>query len=248
MKRQNHPSKPILQLEDAFVVRRQNNIGFELHIPELQLRSGHCVGLVGTSGCGKSTLLDLLALLLRPTRCTTFALHGSSSHDLRSLWENNDDRALAALRRDCLGYVMQTGGLLPFLSVAANITLPARLRGIRPARRDLMQQAEALGIAAVLDKKPQHLSGGQRQRVAILRALINDPLLVLADEPTAAVDAPRARRIAADFRQLALQRGTAMIVASHDLKLIDALADTLYGFKVAGVSARLTRSRCLRIR
>ena len=226
--------------------RRHAGVAFRLEVPELFVRRGEVVALTGESGCGKSTLLDLLALVLRPTEVEVLELFDhleQRSVDVAALWSEHDENALAGVRRTLLGYVLQSGGLLPFLDVRQNIALPQRLSG-RPGR-DLQQLAERMGVSELLGKKPQYLSGGQRQRVAILRAIAHSPGLILADEPTAAVDSRRAQAIVRDFRDLARDQGCAVIIVSHDRRLIDPVADRFYGYRLISESESLTRSLCI---
>ncbi|MFQ5913549.1 MAG: ABC transporter ATP-binding protein [Nitrospinota bacterium] len=238
----------VLELRDVSKYREQGGIGFELEVPHLILPPGSFVSLVGESGCGKSTLLDLLALVIRPNRCGTFRVcvgREPETIDVKALWDTEDESGLASLRRNYLGYVLQAGGLFPFLTVAQNIVLPAQIRGLADYEKRIKGMAERMGVSTLLRKKPQYLSGGQRQRVAVLRALANDPLIVLADEPAAAVDRQRALSIVRDFRALATEEGSTIVMATHDHELIKGLADTTYTFRVEAVSKTLTRSVCL---
>jgi putative ABC transport system ATP-binding protein len=238
---------PLLLISDTLKRREQAGVAFELEIPEFVLHTGQFVAITGDSGCGKSTLLDLLALVSRPSRCGRFVYHDAHGQsDIRALWENGDEAGLAALRRSHLGYVLQTGGLLPFLSVRQNIRLPAQLNG-RHDEAELRRLAERLGIAGVLDKKPQYLSGGQRQRAAILRAIYHRPRIVLADEPTAAVDKQRAHGIVRDFGILAKEHATTVVMVTHDRELVRPFADLTYSFTVNEVAENLTRSVCARL-
>lgn len=238
----------VFELRNVSKIRTQGGVTFELAVPSLTVRARSLVGLVGPSGCGKSTLLDLLALVLRPTNCETFFIRPSGASrliNLRDLWIGSNTDTLAHLRKHHLGYVLQTGGLFPFLTVAENILLPVEIRGQEGPREKMLRMAERIGIASILDKKPQYLSGGQRQRVAVLRALIHDPLIVLADEPTAAVDRERAESIIQTFQTLAEEEGSSIIMATHDERLIASVADTLYTFRVTQESKELTRSLCV---
>lgn len=239
------PERCTIRVRDLVKVREQGGTVFQLEVPRLELAAGELVALVGESGCGKSTMLDLLGLILRPTRAAVFDLRDPRSGrclDVLSLWATHDEDRLAQVRREWLGYVPQSGGLLPFLSVAANIALPSRLKtGDAGMSREI---AGRMGIAGLLEKKPRYLSGGQRQRVAIARAMAHAPVVILADEPTAAVDRARARAIIADFRALARTQGCAILMVSHDLQLVDAFADRLYGYDVESLSPALTRSTC----
>jgi putative ABC transport system ATP-binding protein len=193
----------VIQIRGLTKTRVQGGAAFELSVPELDVAPGELVALVGESGCGKSTLLDLLALVLRPDAADTFLLQGPGGRpiDIKALWQGGDEEGLARVRRELLGYVLQSGGLLPFLSVAGNIGLPRRLKDGRAG--DLTPLAGRMGMASLLRHKPRFLSGGQRQRAAILRALAHRPAIILADEPTAAVDSTRAHAIVGDFRGLA---------------------------------------------
>lgn len=239
----------VLVIENLVRRREQAGVIFELRVPMLHLDRGSFVAVVGESGCGKSTLLDHLALVAEPTSCERFELRidgdgGEKRTDVRGLWARNHEPGLAALRRDRLGYVLQTGGLLPFLTVERNIMLPARIKGLADYRDRVRRLAERIGIDRVLSKKPQYLSGGQRQRAAILRALIHQPDIVLADEPTAAVDKERAQAIVEDFRELAREEGTTIVMVTHDRNLVEGLADCTYGFRVRSIDETMTRSTC----
>jgi putative ABC transport system ATP-binding protein len=236
---------PLVELRQVSKYLEQGGVAFELEIPALTIPRGAFIVLVGASGCGKSTLLDLLGLVLRPTHCEVFRLYFGQAHqvtDVKALWENEDESGLASLRRNYLGYVLQTGGLFPFLTVAQNVVLPARITGVTGNDSKILTMAERMGVGTLLSKKPQYLSAGQRQRVAVLRALANDPLIVLADEPTAAVDRQRAQSIVGDLRKLATEKGATILMATHDRNLIAGLADKTYTFRVRQVSGTLTRS------
>lgn len=240
-------SLPILQLTKALKHREQGGAVFELHIAEFKLQQGQFVAIVGDSGCGKSTLLDMLALVSRPTECEAFTYYHDgdtrSSADLKALWNNNDELELAALRRSHLGYVLQTGGLLPFLTVFQNIQLPSKLNA-QHNDAEIFALAKRIGVERVLEKKPQYLSGGQRQRVAILRALHHRPKIILADEPTAAVDKKRAYEIVKDFKALAQEHKTTIVMVTHDRELVEPFADASYTFEVKPLSDSLTHSHC----
>jgi len=238
----------ILWLVNLCKVREQGDVRFELRIPAFDLQAGQFVAVVGDSGCGKSTLLDMLALVSKPNHCDEFqfARDGDAQHgiDVWQLWNSGVESRLAAIRRRDLGYVLQTGGLMPFLSVEENIRLPMRILGSSIDKADIESLAKRIDIQAVLSKKPQYLSGGQRQRAAILRALVHKPRLILADEPTAAVDKKRAHAIVQDFKSLASDRGTTIVMVTHDHDLVRDLADATYTFDVTQVSATETHSTC----
>lgn len=196
-------------------VRRTLSSGaarFVLEVPSLVLGAGRGLALTGPSGAGKSTTLDLAALALAPDCAVRLLVQGI---DAAALWACGAHDALAALRARAIGYVLQTGSLLPFLTVAENIVLPQRLAGRRDPRR-IAHLAERLGIAAELAKRPAALSVGQRQRAAIARALAHRPALVIADEPTAALHPELARSVFALLVSVCAEDGAALLVATHD--------------------------------
>jgi len=235
-------------LEGLTKTRTQSESVFELRVSRFSVRPGQVVAVTGESGCGKSTLLDILALVMAPTRVDRFELQNNGlQHDLARLWNNGDEGTLSALRRDTFGYVLQTGGLLPFLSVRRNITLPGRIKGAPVSRNRLDTLAARLGLAGYLDRMPSSLSIGQRQRAAILRALAHTPRVVLADEPTAAVDRARARTIMDDMHALARDEGTAIVVVTHDTDLVATGVDATYTFDTSRIDHRTTRSICRRV-
>lgn len=196
---------------------------FVVEASALALRPGSRVALVGPSGSGKSTVLDMLALALAPDAADLFHVADAEgvSTDVGNLWRDGASDSLAALRRVRMGYVLQTGGLLPFLSVRDNIALPLRLNG-REDSGEAEALAERLGLADRLNLKPAALSVGERQRAAIARALVHGPAIVIADEPTASVDQANAERIFGLFAELVTQAGVAAVVATHDRALAEA--------------------------
>jgi len=245
------PGTAMIRLEGASKLRVQGDSAFELLVPAFAVAPGELVAVVGPSGCGKSTLLDMLALVMEPTTMARFEFdvggQGEGTLDLRALWERADEAALAALRRDHLGYVLQTGGLLSFLSVYDNIALPGRIQGRADDAERLARLAARLGLRDCLGRMPSALSIGQRQRAAILRALAHRPRLVLADEPTAAVDKARARSIIDDMEALARDEAVAVVVVTHDLDLLAGRADRSYTFELTRVSEQRTRALCRRV-
>lgn len=202
--------------------------GFELHVPELDIRAGEVLILRGASGCGKSTLLDLLALALRPDEAADFRFqpHPATPVDVRQCWAKGQQDRLAGLRRRHIGYILQTGGLLPFLSVRDNIALTARLLGLDPTDA-IASLAERLDIASLLDRYPSRLSLGERQRVAIARAMAHQPYVILADEPTASLDPLNAQIIRDLLLELVQVSGAAAVIATHDWEV-----ETLTGVRV----------------
>ena len=207
--------------------RSAGDATFELRVDKLAIRAGDKIALTGRSGSGKSTLLDILALVLCPDRCAKFVFHGARDDrkDVDAVWRRRDEAALAHLRRRHIGYVLQTGGLFPFLTVADNIGLPRRLLGLSD-QQCVRRLADQLGLTAHLAKRPGELSVGERQRVAVARALAHDPQVVIADEPTASLDPPTADAVMNLFMQQVQERGIAAIVASHEWQRVEALGLT----------------------
>jgi putative ABC transport system ATP-binding protein len=177
---------------------------------DLSVQRGEFVGVMGRSGSGKSTLLHLLGCLDRPTAGSVM-LDGVDVGRL-------PDRSLPALRLRKLGFVFQAHNLVRSLSALENVALP--LRYLRPRPPNAMEKAraalEAVGLGDRLHHLPAQLSGGQQQRVAIARALVLEPALVLADEPTGALDSHTARELLALLRRLSAERGQTFVVVTHD--------------------------------
>jgi len=241
----------VIRLRDMEKRREKAGSKFRLSVPEFSVGAGDFVAVVGESGCGKSTLMDMLALVLRPSAASTFELRdaGGAMQDVTGLWAAQDQRRLATLRKELLGYVLQAGGLFPYLSVAENALLPRRLKGLGASREALRELAYGIGLAAgepasgkgpgrldgldfsLLEKKPRHLSGGQRQRAAILRSLLSEPTVVLADEPTAAVDGLTAESIMTQFRRIARDSGVSIVMVTHDRALARGHVDRAYVFE-----------------
>ncbi len=233
---------PVYTLKGVNRRREKGGVVFELSIPALTIGQGEFVAVVGPSGCGKSTLLDLLGLALTPGTVETF--HLSITGGSPRLWDipKLTEKEKARLRQNHLGYVLQNGGLLPFLTVRENIELPGKLAGTSNYRQRCETLAHSLGIAGQLSKKPKDLSGGQRQRAAIARGLIHTPDILLADEPTAAVDRPNAVEIRDQFSTLVRENQVAVLMVTHDQELVLPVVDRLLSFELEKKSKTHTRS------
>ena len=194
--------------------------GYVLEIRHLDLQCGAMVAITGPSGCGKSTMLDILGLELRPDRAEQFQFlpSGDRQYELSSLWQAECMDTMADLRLQYMGYILQTGGLLPFLSVQDNMTLTARMAGmsLEEAFDTARPLAERLGISHLYKAMPSSLSVGERQRVAIVRALCPHPRLILADEPTAALDPMHADRVMEIFLQAVADQHGTLVLVTHD--------------------------------
>ena len=202
----------MIRLDGVRKTRGQDAQRYSLQVDRLHLAVGERVALVGPSGCGKSTLLDLLALVLAPDAAQGFVLGGE---DLAGLWRGRQLDRLASWRSRHLGYVPQAGGLLGFLDVRGNIRLPRQLLGLGDDG-SVERLAEALDVHDQLGKKPAALSLGQRQRVSCARAPAHAPTLLLADEPTAALDPVNAERVMQLLLREAEARQVTCVVATHD--------------------------------
>jgi putative ABC transport system ATP-binding protein len=175
----------------------------------LRIAPGAFVAVMGPSGSGKSTLLHLLGLLDEPDEGTV-RLAGTDTRGM-------DDDALTALRRERIGFVFQTFELIPNLSARENALLPAEVAGRRAAgEARLVELADRLGVADRLEHRPAQLSGGQRQRVALARALVNDPVVVLADEPTGNLDSVAGQEVLDLLRAGVDEQGWTVVMVTHD--------------------------------
>jgi putative ABC transport system ATP-binding protein len=183
---------------------------------DMHVEPGEVVGLIGPSGSGKSTLLKCLGAVIEPTA-------GRMQLGEEVIYEDGwNIKDLRELRRDKIGFVFQAPYLIPFLDVTDNVALLPMLAG-RPnneSRQMALELLKALDVAHRARAMPSHLSGGEQQRVAIARALVNRPPVILADEPTAPLDSERALAVIRILNQMARQYETAIIVVTHDEKII----------------------------
>jgi putative ABC transport system ATP-binding protein len=176
----------------------------------MQVESGEFLAIMGPSGCGKSTLLYLLGGLDRPTEGQVW-IDGESLADL-------SDNALTKLRRRNIGFIFQFYNLIPVLTATENAALPATLDGVphSKAKDKAVAWLQKVGLGDRLESRPDQLSGGQQQRVAVARALVAEPKLILADEPTGNLDTHASTEIASLLRQIANEWGRAVVMVTHD--------------------------------
>jgi putative ABC transport system ATP-binding protein len=189
----------------------------------VEVNRGEIVALVGPSGAGKSTLLTLLGLI-RPPNTGRIAIDGTLVFDNHQAKVN-----VRSFRRQKFGFVFQKANLIPFLTAAENVRLAMEINDqpARASRQRAMELLEYLGVAERAEYLPSKLSGGEQQRVAVARALANRPSLILADEPTAALDSIRGRQVMELFRKVAHEQNAGVIVVTHDHRALDIFDRTL---------------------
>ena len=176
---------------------------------------GQFIAVVGRSGSGKTTLLNILAGLDKPTSGRVLF----QDRDVAEMSEHD----LTELRRHQIGFVFQSFGLLPLLSALENVELPLRIAGVRTREREerTRDALEIVGLWNRANHRPYELSGGEQQRVAIARAIVNEPPLILADEPTGELDSNNARSIFGLFKEMVQNRGISVVSATHDSTLLE---------------------------
>jgi putative ABC transport system ATP-binding protein len=211
---------PILQVEAVTKTYGEGHTAVTaVHEASMQVSQGEFVSLLGPSGSGKTTLISMIGGLLTPTSGAIRV----GAVDVSDL----DSRALTAFRAERVGFVFQSANLVPFLTARENLLWVAGLRREkgRAARKSAGQRADQLldelGLSARAGNVPEKLSGGERQRVAIGRALMNDPDLVLVDEPTAALDTEMGRQVVQLLRREIKDRGKTGIMVTHDLRMVE---------------------------
>jgi putative ABC transport system ATP-binding protein len=198
----------MIELENVVKIYRTG----KTEIPALRgvtcsIERGEMVAIMGPSGSGKSTLMNILGCLDRPTS-GRYCLEGVEVNKL-------SDNQLAEIRNKKIGFVFQSFNLLARASALANVELPLIYAGARNSRKRAMEVLETVGLAHRANHKPNELSGGEQQKVAIARALVNNPSLILADEPTGNLDTRTSREIMMLFRQLN-QTGITIVLVTHE--------------------------------
>jgi putative ABC transport system ATP-binding protein len=190
-----------------FEVRALRDVSFNIE-------RGEMISIMGPSGSGKSTMMNTLGCLDRPTS-------GEYILDGESVAEMSDDQ-LASVRNRKVGFVFQSFNLLSRLTALGNVELPLRYAGLTEGRRERAQAAlEAVGLKDRMTHRPYELSGGQQQRVAVARAIVNDPAIIMADEPTGNLDSKVGKEIMNLLLNLNKERGTTLIIITHDAAIAE---------------------------
>lgn len=182
----------------------------------IEIYSGETVALLGPSGSGKTTLITMIGCITEPS-FGRLNLNDEVVYDGK--WLVNDTRKV---RREQIGFIFQSHNLIPFLNVIENVTLVSQMNGVsaHEATEKAKELLEYLGVGDKGDKMPSQLSGGQSQRVAIARSLANNPSIILADEPTAALDGERALSVMELLKKLAHEQNVAVVIVTHDERML----------------------------
>ncbi|MFX0094031.1 MAG: ABC transporter ATP-binding protein [Candidatus Hodarchaeota archaeon] len=196
-------------------LRKVYNLGGKVDVEALRgvsfdVKRGDFITIMGPSGCGKTTLLNLIGALDAPTEGYV-EIDGQKTTDM-------SDLELTLLRRNKIGFIFQFYNLLPVLSAIENVELPMLISGVskKKRRKKAEELLELVNLTERMQHKPEELSGGERQRIAIARALSNDPLIILADEPTGDLDSETGRKILAFLKQLNKEKKQTIILVTHD--------------------------------
>ena len=207
--------KSVIKMTDitkSYYIGQPNELQILFDI-NLYIKEGEFVSIVGPSGSGKSTLMNIIGALDRPTTGTYFL----ENTDISKL----NDKKLSEIRNQKIGFVFQTFNLIPRTSAQKNVELPMLYAG--SSRKERAERAKELlklvGMEDRADHKPNELSGGQKQRVAIARAMINNPSIILADEPTGALDSKTGRMVMNLFHKLHVENGKTIVLITHSPEL-----------------------------
>lgn len=208
-------SDKIIEMHDihkSFYIGQENELEI-LHGLDLVVKKGEFVAIVGASGSGKSTLMNLIGILDRPT-LGSYILDGVNINEA-------DDQELSHLRNRLVGFVFQNFNLIPRMDALHNVEVPLRYAGVKGSERraKAKELLDMVDMGDRIDHAPNELSGGQKQRVAIARAMACDPAIILADEPTGALDSKTGRMVMDLFHKLNKDHGKTIILITHDRDL-----------------------------
>lgn len=209
----------MLRISDLSVNRGIGNSIFQVKLPSLSLAQGEVLAIQGVSGCGKSTLLEMIGLILKPDTLGSFQL---LNQEINEIILQQHEVKLAKLRSSYFGFMLQTGGLLPYLTVKENIVLSCQLINQPINEEWLLTMIDRLSIGHLLQKYPKQLSIGERQRVSFLRAIAHRPNVLLADEPTAALDPGNASLLFDIIVELVKENQLSALIVTHDWDMVHA--------------------------
>lgn len=210
-------SKSVIKLEGItkrFYIGKPNELEI-LHGISLDVKQGEFVSIVGASGSGKTTLMNVIGLLDRPTAGTYII----DDVDVA----NADDKELSLIRNQKIGFVFQTYNLVAKTNALKNVELPMLYAGVprKERTRKALEMLELVGMGERVKHLPEELSGGQKQRVAIARSMVNDPAIILADEPTGALDSVTGRNVMDLFHKLNREQGKTIVLITHSNELAE---------------------------
>jgi putative ABC transport system ATP-binding protein len=214
----------VIQVTNAQIKRGSGEDGFTLEVNDFSLGQGEFISLLGPSGCGKSTMLDMLGLILKPVFAEVFDLEIEGHGIIRNAHRLGPSE-LMRIRRRHFGYVLQSGGLISSMTVKDNIMVAVQFSDRRFDSGRFRSLVDLLDIGSLLHRKPRDLSGGQRQRVAIARALVHKPAVVLADEPTAAIDHRLATDVCCALRDASKEVGSSIVMVTHNQDIGRSFSD-----------------------
>jgi putative ABC transport system ATP-binding protein len=213
-------SQSLLSVRGMEISRGRVGEAYRVCMPKLELSTGEVAAIVGPSGCGKSTLLEALGLILQPDQLEGFRLQEFDLSVNPQVSTQRREKYLARVRQHCMGFVPQTGGLLPFLSVKQNIELSTRLSGTALASAVQKTVIERLNLGSLLKRLPRDLSIGERQRVSFARSIAHQPMLLLADEPTAALDPVLAKELFTLIVDISRELKISALIVTHEWSIV----------------------------